>query len=292
MLKPNLLVLFVGLVSLVVLSACSSPAPAPSVVPVITVVNLQTPRPATPAPAPTLVPPTAAPAVTTTPYPTDAPAPTPQKITFDPGAVNKTVQGTLKKNGMDKWVLRILGGQTLNVNLVPTNGKAKLTIVGADGYPLITDHADAMQWTGQVPASQDYTITILAYEDTTPSYTLQITIPPLRTTVPPPAPVVKRINFAPNSISATVQGTLQVNGADQWALRILAGQTLNANVAATNGKARLVIWGADGTMLISDHADAPYWTGPVPSTQDYYIRVDALDNTAPSYSLTVTVPPR
>ncbi len=271
--------------------ACSSSA-APTVPPVITVVNLQTPVSPTVAPAPTNAPtqPTAVP----TPYPTDPPPPTPKRIAFQQGQFNTTVQGVLAKNGMDKWILRINAGQTLNVNLVPTNGKAKLTIVGADGYPLITDHADAMQWSGQVNGAQDYTITIIAFEDTAPSYALQITVPPLQPAPVPPtvAPALKRISFAPNAISATVQGVLLVNGTDQWVLKVSAGQTMTVNLAPANGRARLVIYGADGNVLISDHADAMQWSGAIPSTQDYNIKVTAYDGTAPNYILQVTIPPR
>lgn len=101
----------------------------------------------------------------------------------------------------------------------------------------------------------------------------------------------KRINFAPGATSAMVSGALPQNGSDAWVLRVLGGQTMSVNLGMWNGKARLVIFGADGAVLISDHADATYWSGIVPSTQDYNIRINALDNTAPSYTLDVTIPP-
>jgi hypothetical protein len=44
-------------------------------------------------------------------------------------------------------------------------------------------------------------------------------------------------------------------------------------------------------VLISDHASAMSWTGPLPKTQDYYIDVKP-ETGAVSYTLQVTIPPR
>jgi hypothetical protein len=104
-------------------------------------------------------------------------------------------------------------------------------------------------------------------------------------------PTPKRINFAPGAISATRTGVLTMGGMVRYVLGINAGQTLNASVASGNNNVILVIFGADGTVLISDHADASSWSGVVPSTQDYYIDVRAVDGTSANYTLTVTIPP-
>jgi hypothetical protein len=107
----------------------------------------------------------------------------------------------------------------------------------------------------------------------------------------PQTPAPKRITFAPGAISAMVTGALPMNGTDEWVIRVQGTQTMHVNLGIWNGRARLIIWGADGTVLISDHADAPYWSGTVPSTQDYHIKVNAYDNTAPNYTMDVTIPP-
>jgi len=248
---------------------------------------------------PTLVSPTQPPTPTAdnrppTAAPTQPLVPTPvaQRITFAQGQFNTTVNGALTKNGMANWVLRIIGGQSLSANLVPTNGKAKLTITGADGTVLISDHADAMQWNGTVPSSQDYTITLIAYDDTAPSYALQITVPPLAQPTALPAPAAKRITFAPGGISATVQGVTHAVDVDHWIIAAQAGQTMSVNlIVPPGGQAALVIYGVDGTVLISDHASAMQWTGPLPKTQDYFIDVKP-ETGAVSYTLQVTIPPR
>lgn len=121
-----------------------------------------------------------------------------------------------------------------------------------------------------------------------------ITVPPRQTATrtPTAAPIVKRIVFSQNSTSAIVHNVLPKNGSDQWVLRVQGGQTINVNLATENGKARLIIWGANGTVLISDRANATSWVGRVPATQDYNIKVNAYDNTAPGYTLSITIPPR
>lgn len=276
------------LLLLLAMSACSSPTPAPPAA--ITVVSRQTVE-ATRPPAP---PPTVAPQPTIAPTALPAPQPTAQRVSFQSGQFYTTVSGKLAANGMDKWVLRINGGQQLNVNLVPTNGKAKITIVGADGNVLISDHADAMQWSGKTPATQDYTITVIAYDNTAPGYTMQVTIPPVAqpTAVPTAAPAAKRISFPAGGISATVSGTTHAVDSDRWVIAAQAGQTMNVNlVVPPGGRAALVIYGADGTVLISDHASAMQWSGTLPKTQDYNIHVKP-ENGVVSYTMQVMIPPR
>ena len=292
--KSNLCITL--LLSVCVLSACATPPPPAS--PVVTVVRYQVPNTPTQISAPTsvVVPSLAAssPTLIPTPRPADLPPPTPRRISFQTGQFNTSIQGALPKNGMDKWTLRIMGGQTLSVNLIPTNGKAKFSIVGADGYPLITDHADAMQWSNPVPATQDYTITVIAFDDTAPSYSLQITVPPLQPAPVQPTlvPVTKRISFAPGAISATVSGVTPAVDVDRWVIAAMVNQTLSINlIAPPGGQAALVIYGADGTVLISDHASAMQWSGPLPKSQDYHIDVKP-ENGVVSYTMQVTIPPR
>jgi hypothetical protein len=104
-------------------------------------------------------------------------------------------------------------------------------------------------------------------------------------------PTPKRINFAPGAISATRTGVLTMGGMDRYVLKINNGQTLTVSAASGNNNVILVIFGKDGTVLLSDHVDASSWSGVVPSTQDYYIDVRAIDGTSANYTLTVTIPP-
>jgi hypothetical protein len=58
-----------------------------------------------------------------------------------------------------------------------------------------------------------------------------------------------------------------------------------------SGEAILVIWGADGTVLLTDHAEASSFEGEIPKNQDYFILVKADPDDGADYTLTVTIPP-
>ena len=76
-------------------------------------------------------------------------------------------------------------------------------------------------------------------------------------------------------------------------LSAMAGQemTVNLSDASAGVNAILIIWGADGTVLISDHADATTWAGQLPSTQDYAIHVRSVAQDSVDYTLEVIIPP-
>jgi hypothetical protein len=102
---------------------------------------------------------------------------------------------------------------------------------------------------------------------------------------------VERIEFAAGSTSATVSGQLNAFDSDQYVLQALAGQTMSVDLTFTEGEAILVVRGADGDVLISDHAETPTFEGVLPTTQDYYILVKGRPDGSTSYSMTVTISP-
>jgi putative hemolysin len=132
------------------------------------------------------------------------------------------------------------------------------------------------------PEQQLYTIMLNCAQDITAATTSQSE----------PEPV--RIQFASGAISAQVQGDLAPNEVDRYVLNAMAGQEMRLNLstgAAGDPAAILVIWGADGTVLISDHADATAWVGLLPATQDYYVDVRSLAQASLDYTLEVIIPP-
>jgi hypothetical protein len=74
-------------------------------------------------------------------------------------------------------------------------------------------------------------------------------------------------------------------------LSALEGQTLTVELSFTEGRAILAIWGADGTVLMSDHAEASSFSGVLPSTQDYFILIKGRPDGETVYSMKVTIPP-
>lgn len=228
--------------------------------------------------------------VTLPPAPPAPPA-GPQLIRFAAGATSATVQGKTAAAASMQYYLAANARQTMSVKITAADAPAYLSIWGADGTVLISDHAGATSWSGSLPRSQFYTIAVQTASQASSNFTLQVTIPPLAT--PVPAPTAKRINFPAGGTSATVRGTLAARGMDRYVLGANAGQNMTVDLSAPPGAGTvsLVIFGADGTVLISDHAGATHWSGRLPSKQDYFIDVKAAGAGA-GYSLTVSIPPK
>jgi heat shock protein HslJ len=216
--------------------------------------------------------------------PTAASANTEGRIRFTPGATSASVAGHLAAFESDQYVLRALAGQTMTINLTFTTGEAILVIWGEDGNVLISDHAEVSNFQGVLPKTQDYHIMVKGNPNGSTDYTMTVSIPAISTGI-------QRIQFTPGSTTVTVPGQLNAFDSDQYVLRALAGQTMTVNLIFTEGQAILVVWGADGNVLISDHAEASSFQGVLPTTQDYYIMVKGRPNGNTTYSMTVTIPP-
>ena len=234
------------------------------------------------APTPTVIPPTTAAPTATSPASGDTD--TEQRIRFAPGATSTTLTRTLAASESDQYVLRALAGQTLSLDLAFTGGQAILVVWGEDGDVLLSDHAEVSSFERELPKTQDYHIQVKGRPEGSTTYTLTVNIPAISTGV-------ERIEFAPGSTSATVTGQLGASESDQYLLRAEAGQTLNIHTAFTEGAAILVVWGADGDVLLSDHAEASAFERVLATTQDYYIMVKGRPDGSTSYTMTVTIPP-
>ena len=219
----------------------------------------------------------------------------PQRIQFAPGAISAQVQGSLTVGGVDRYVLTAAAGQEMTLNFSVTSAvdsvemSTILNIWGADGTLLRSGYVDTTGQVGELPSTQDYYIDVISVVQDTVDYTMEVIIP---STAPEPEPEAKRIQFAPGAISAQVQGSLAAGRSDRYVLSAMAGQEMAVNLSDSSAglNAILIIWGADGTVLISDHADATTWVGELPSTQDYYIAVKSVVQAPVDYVLEVIIP--
>ena len=66
---------------------------------------------------------------------------------------------------------------------------------------------------------------------------------------------------------------------------------MSVDLSFSEGQAILVVWGADGTVLLTDHAEVSSFQRVLPTTQDYFIRVEGRPEGSPAYSMTVSIPP-
>jgi len=219
----------------------------------------------------------------------------PQLVEFGPGGTSLAVKGSTPANTYKRYALKIMAGQTLTAKLTFASGRAILAIWGAEGTVLISDHAGATEWSGKAPITQYYFIDVRNDQAAQADYTLQLTVPPLPApTAVPPQPINKRIVFAAGQTAVTEHGSVAAGNHAHYLINVMAGQQLIVNVAAGAGNAgqpALVIFGADGTVLLSDHAGATSWNGKVPSKQDYTIDVKNVGGGTLVFTLQVTVPP-
>jgi hypothetical protein len=198
-----------------------------------------------------------------------------ERISFATGATSATVEGSLAAQGMQRYVLGVLAGQLMEVRVDPQD-KVQLVIYGADGTVLKSGMGGVAFFRGTVPSTQDYILELAAGSEAV-SYQLQVVIP-------------VRISFAAGATSALVEGSLAAAQTRSYVLNIAAGQLLEVSVSPPDA-ARLVIYGADGTVLKSGMGGGSFFRGTVPSTQDYIIDVGPGPG-AVSYSMNVIIPVR
>jgi hypothetical protein len=219
----------------------------------------------------------------------------PKRIQFAPSAISAQVQSSLTVSGVDRYVLTATAGQemTLNFSVTSVVGSPEMSTIlniwGADGTLLRSGYVDTTGRVGELPSTQDYYIDVISVVQAPVDYTMEVTIPPAASQLEPEA---KRIQFAPGAISAQVQGSLAVGESDRYVLSATAAQEMTVNLSDSSAgvSAILIIWGADGTVLISDHADATIWVGEIPFTQDYYIAVRSVIQAPVDYTLEVIIP--
>jgi hypothetical protein len=235
----------------------------------------------TPIPQPTGVPTSAPPLPTATPPPpTPTVEPAPTRIRFEPGATSATVAGHIRQNGIDRYVLRALAGQTMEVRITSPDNDVLLDIWGADGTVLKRHPVGEAYWAGPLPATQDYFIGAVSVGGET-DYLLTVTISALE-------PEATRIQFEPGATSATVTGHVEGHAVERYVLRALAGQTMDVAITSPNNDVLLTIVGADGIPLKRYVDGMAEWRGVLPATQDYFIDAVSVGE-ATGFQLTVTV---
>lgn len=274
------------LILVVVLGACASTAtptatlPPPTstlpAAPTAVEATAVPPTPTVPPPTPMTIPPTATPMPlppTAPPPPTSEPPAT--RIQFASGATSALFAGSVAANGIVRYVLRASAGQLLELDLAAPENAVRMQVWGADGDVLMSGAAAATGYRGVLRSTQDYYIAVIG--NTAAPYSLFVRIP-------------ERISFPPGGTSALREGSLVPGDSHAYALNAAAGQWMDVTLSAPSGSARLVIYGLDGTVLVSGMGDQTMFRGILPTSQDYIIIVHA--NATISYSLNVVIPER
>lgn len=210
-----------------------------------------------------------------------------QRLRFAPNADTITRNGVLRFGGADRYVIRLGVNDDFEVTATSGNNNVILIIWGADGTVLISDHADASNWRGVTPKTQDYYIDVRAIDGTSANYQLTVYAKPISPN--PPSPGIKRIVFAPGTLSATVAGKVVPGGYNEYVIKANAGQRMLISTTAEEQRIAISVVGADGTVLLSSMPGASNFSGTLPSTQDYFIKVIIQGEGFAFYRMTVTV---
>lgn len=97
-------------------------------------------------------------------------------LEFSPGISLALAGGGLVANRGHRYVLRAQAGQVLDVAVSSPTGNVVLTVEGADGTVLAGLSEGRTHWRGQLPATQEYIVTVVSLGRGT-SFTLTATMP-------------------------------------------------------------------------------------------------------------------
>ncbi|GIK75594.1 MAG: hypothetical protein BroJett021_45820 [Chloroflexota bacterium] len=103
--------------------------------------------------------------------------PAPEPLTLDADGVAQ-VEGVLDVQGMASYVLTIEAGASVQAAILPGDAGFVLTVVGADGNPLQTDHVGASSFDQIVPVSQVYTFKAINIGEERQAYRFGVVVTP------------------------------------------------------------------------------------------------------------------
>jgi hypothetical protein len=216
---------------------------------------------------------------TFTPRPADPGPGQTERIRFASGTDNATVSGTFTPGSDDRYVLWARAGQSMT--LAGDFGGLGIGVTAPNGSPLPGGPGDSITY--QLPATGDYTISIGPRRSEATTYTFTVTIPAL------PRDTTRRIQFAPGTDNATVQGTFREGQRDRYVLRAAAGQTMLVQLRPQETGASFGVFAPDGRELPSQ--PGVDFAARLPQSGDYTIVVGGgRGDSSTTYTLTVHIP--
>ena len=211
-------------------------------------------------------------------YPSPAP-PTTKRIAFAPGATSASWSVYLNPGVAQSFIFGARGGQ--HAALLTNGALSDFILYDPRGIPLQA-LASAPGWQYILTRNGDYILTLYGSGQINLTLSIDAVNPPV-----PPGPVTrKRISFRPGNASATFSTQLVSGQAQDYVLRVMAGQTI---FVSASGNANVAMFGP-GDAPLPTYYDAAYgrWQAPAAQTGDYVIR---LSGSGPS-TVTVYIPPR
>jgi hypothetical protein len=199
----------------------------------------------------------------------------PVRVSFDLGATSDRLEGHLNAHqGLD-YILRAAQGQIMEVNATPATSDTSLQLIiyGVDGVVLRSGMGEGSSFRGYLPSSQDYIVHVRAGEEAT-DFTLDVIIP-------------QRIRFERGAFSGSVRTRLPAGRTQYYVLGAIEDQSMQVEITPDDDL-QLIIYGADGTVLMSAMTEGARFDGELPSTQDYILAVSNAGEVV-RYTLRVTI---
>lgn len=116
---------------------------------------------------------------TSTSAPTVPPAPTQERVVFETGGISTTELGTVTPAAPKIYLVNVQAGQSMSLTLKPRgSSKMVLAVTAPSGTVLLDASAGQTMWTGVLPESGDYIISVTLLTSDWDRFLLDILIPP------------------------------------------------------------------------------------------------------------------
>ncbi len=209
------------------------------------------------------------------------------RITFPAGGTSATVSGSFSGPNFANYLLAANAGQYMQITLASPGSQAYLTVVSPQGSPLARAQAGAQSFSGQLPETGDYRISVSNPSGNVNStFTMTVTVTGSAST----GGTTQRIRFPAGGTGTSVSGNVGGSAVDTYLLEAGAGQYMQVSLASPSGQAYLNVIAPDGSPLARAQAGAQGFSGNLPINGDYQLQVMTLGGApATSYTLTVAV---
>ncbi|MCB0197489.1 MAG: hypothetical protein KDJ65_36420, partial [Anaerolineae bacterium] len=136
--------------------------------------------------------------------------------------------------------------------------------------------------------TQPYFIDVKSVATVPANFTMEATLS--IDSAPPDNLTATRLEFEPGAFGTQLSNSIDSGETQRYVVEAQAGQPLAARFPTGLG-VKLIIFGADGNVLLPDSANATSWQGLLPDPQAYFIDVKSVAGVPVDYTLEVVLPP-
>lgn len=208
------------------------------------------------------------------------------EVKFKPGRTFTYAQNTIKAGEQHTYSVKASAGQTMITDVSSENNDVFVRITGLQGgEELVSNNSQLISWTGTLPKTQTYLITITTNNPDT-YYFLNIEIP-------------ANVRFEAGVYSATVTGhieifedtpTVSINNHVTYLVHASTGQTMDVKLFSPDiDSLSLGVYGQDdGQPFQRYEVKKEGYHGVVPTTQGYYLKVFSHKKST-DYTIEITI---